>query len=186
MKAYYRAHAEEMKERARAYNAAHREELSAKSKQWWAAHREEQAIRAKAYREAHKEELGAKAKARYDAADPEKRRQYQAKYRAANRARRREEQKKWQLRKNYGMTPDDVAQMLAAQDNRCLICDDAFDLQSPASFAIDHDHATGEVRGALCQLCNKALGLLRDDPDLMRRAAEYVESRKGKRLEVVN
>jgi hypothetical protein len=42
---------------------------------------------------------------------------------------------------------------------------------------LDHDHESGELRGWLCGPCNRALGLLRDDPKLLRRAAKYVEGK---------
>lgn len=35
-------------------------------------------------------------------------------------------------------------------------------------------HGTGEIRGLLCVRCNNALGLFREDADLLRRAARYV------------
>lgn len=41
--------------------------------------------------------------------------------------------------------------------------------------SVDHDHISGHVRGLLCRNCNSAIGLLRDDPELIRRAANYVE-----------
>nr|WP_079404456.1 endonuclease VII domain-containing protein [Streptomyces sp. 3211] len=40
---------------------------------------------------------------------------------------------------------------------------------------VDHDHQTGKVRGVLCFSCNAALGQFKDRPDVMRRAAAYVE-----------
>jgi hypothetical protein len=52
---------------------------------------------------------------------------------------------------------------------------------------IDHDHACcpngnscGDcVRGLLCRPCNGALGMFREDPILLRRAADYVESARA-------
>jgi hypothetical protein len=43
----------------------------------------------------------------------------------------------------------------------------------PERFHIDHDHTTGRVRGLLCPGCNLALGHF-DDPEILRRALDYV------------
>ena len=59
--------------------------------------------------------------------------------------------------------------MRLAQGGVCAICREA-----PAVH-VDHDHATGEVRGMLCFPCNAAIGHLRDDPRVVRAAAAYLE-----------
>lgn len=43
----------------------------------------------------------------------------------------------------------------------------------------DHDHTTGEWRGVLCSRCNMAIGLLGDNPFLLRAAAAYLENPPG-------
>jgi hypothetical protein len=41
--------------------------------------------------------------------------------------------------------------------------------------AVDHCHDTGKVRRLLCHNCNRALGLFKDNSDILRKAADYVE-----------
>jgi hypothetical protein len=40
---------------------------------------------------------------------------------------------------------------------------------------IDHDHTTGEVRGLLCPTCNAGLGHFKDSPELLLKAALYLQ-----------
>jgi hypothetical protein len=44
---------------------------------------------------------------------------------------------------------------------------------------LDHCHQSGQVRGVLCRNCNVALGLMADNPERLRRAAEYLEVKHG-------
>lgn len=69
--------------------------------------------------------------------------------------------------------PEQYEEMRDAQGDCCAICQVPFD--GPGACAVDHDHATGKVRGMLCGRCNRAIGLLRDDPEIMRQAADYIE-----------
>jgi hypothetical protein len=43
----------------------------------------------------------------------------------------------------------------------------------------DHCHQSGKFRGWLCDRCNKVLGLLKDDPALLRKMARYLERNNG-------
>lgn len=41
-------------------------------------------------------------------------------------------------------------------------------------WCLDHDHETGEMRGWICQTCNKGLGLFKDNPHHMLRTIKYI------------
>jgi hypothetical protein len=47
------------------------------------------------------------------------------------------------------------------------------------AIAIDHCHKTGVIRGLLCSDCNTGIGKLKDDPKILRQAAEYLENQPG-------
>lgn len=78
----------------------------------------------------------------------------------------------------YRLDPEDHQRMWLAQGGRCPICLDAVEL------VVDHDHATGAVRGLLCSPCNQGIGFLRDEADNFRRAIEYLEVAVGVPAEV--
>lgn len=59
----------------------------------------------------------------------------------------------------------------------CEICNRPFGPGKWEGPRWDHNHRTGQFRGWLCHQCNVALGLLQDSPELLRKAANYVESR---------
>lgn len=81
------------------------------------------------------------------------------------------------LRKSYGLTEDQYIALLESQGYRCAICG-AADPGWKSDWLVDHDHATGKTRSILCTHCNRGLGAFRDDPNLLRLAAEYVEQHK--------
>lgn len=73
-------------------------------------------------------------------------------------------------------------QLLEQQNNSCAICNIAFRLSmedyseygQTQNIYIDHNHATGVVRGLLCPRCNSGIGLLGDSPLTLAKAAKYV------------
>lgn len=79
------------------------------------------------------------------------------------------------LRSKYGISADEFDETLAAQGGGCRICGRDSNPDSK-SLAVDHCHTTGRVRGILCGPCNKALGLMSDNPELLRLAADYLEN----------
>jgi len=76
------------------------------------------------------------------------------------------------LKKLYGLPAGEFDRLLAAQGGLCAICHQI--CSTGARLCVDHDHATGRIRGLLCRRCNRALGAMKDSADLFRSAAEYL------------
>ena len=76
------------------------------------------------------------------------------------------------LRRRFGITLGEYGDKLERQGGACAICGRR---AGKRALAVDHDHATGNVRGILCHYCNTALGKANDDPALLRKMAEYLE-----------
>lgn len=66
---------------------------------------------------------------------------------------------RWQLRQ-FGVS---------AEGQVCALCG------STKRLSVDHDHTSGKVRGILCSNCNTGLGLFKEQPMLLRKAAVYLE-----------
>jgi hypothetical protein len=78
----------------------------------------------------------------------------------------------------YGITDDDYRQLLIEQKGVCAICGSN---RTKKGLTIDHDHATGIIRGLLCGKCNLGLGHFDDDSSLLRKAANFLDnSQEGK------
>ena len=114
------------------------------------------------------------AKQRYRAAHPERIKERNRVYQAANADHIRAKARRWR----YGITAEEFDILVEGQGGGCAICRTPLAELRPHTVHVDHDHGRGlqAVRGILCGSCNRAIGALRDDPDLMRRAATYVES----------
>lgn len=100
-----------------------------------------------------------------------------------NRPQRDEKVAARNLQRRYRITPDQYAFQLAMQDGVCAVCrqpEPIFDRRTGdfRRLAVDHDHITGELRGLLCSLCNKGMGKLREDPAILRAAADYIEQHR--------
>jgi hypothetical protein len=92
--------------------------------------------------------------------------------------RRRETFRRNDLKRTYGIAVDDYAEMLAAQNGVCAICSEpetGILRGRLRHLAVDHDHKTGVVRELLCQKCNSMVENAREQPELLRAAAAYLE-----------
>lgn len=82
------------------------------------------------------------------------------------------------IEKYYGLTEQEWTAILESQNNVCAICN-----RKSKVWHTDHDHrccpagrhTCGKcVRGILCNRCNQAIGLLKEDKDNFKRAVEYL------------
>lgn len=84
--------------------------------------------------------------------------------------------RKWYLRSKYGLTIEEFAAMVEAVGGVCEICGQpprgGPKNQNPI-LRVDHDHKTGQVRGLLCDPCNRSIGLIGDEN--LAAAAAYIE-----------
>lgn len=80
------------------------------------------------------------------------------------------------IKKKFGITVERYDEMAKGQGGVCAIC------QKPCTsgrrLAIDHDHKTGNVRALLCGNCNNGIGKFAEEPELLRRAADYIEQHR--------
>ncbi len=89
------------------------------------------------------------------------------------------------LMRNYGLTPADWDVLWTAQNGLCPLCVTplARGRYMDDSAHVDHDHSMERpdgtcpkeaVRGLLCSVCNRMLGLAKDNPDTLLRARDWV------------
>jgi Recombination endonuclease VII len=73
--------------------------------------------------------------------------------------------------KRYGIDIETYERMMEEQNHRCKLCGRQRDKRK--RLAVDHDHATGRVRGLLCTFCNLMVGRIDADQTLASRLQEY-------------
>ena len=91
--------------------------------------------------------------------------------REENRDRRAEVGRRSYFRRKYGLSMGELDFLRIVQGDRCAICGEA----DTSGLHVDHHHDTGLIRGLLCGKCNKAIGLLREDPALFDSASSYLQ-----------
>jgi hypothetical protein len=81
----------------------------------------------------------------------------------------------------YGIPVGYYYDMLEKQDYKCLICGRRHsEGDRRTKLVIDHNHATGEIRGLLCHQCNVSLGLCGENTDVLRNMIKYLEEHNEK------
>lgn len=139
--------------------------------------------RVKEWRAANPDKVAAQHK-RYATKHPDKMAEKKARYRAANideireadrvakaRSRKIDPEGQWRRMEAFKQRRHAERVALAGRDKPdvCEICSEA------GKIVFDHDHATDGFRGWICDRCNKTLGHVKDDPELLYKLAEYLE-----------
>ncbi len=127
---------------------------SARRKAWYADSRAREIARVRAWQQANHE--------------------YYLRKQAEYRARVTRDHRSGHLKRKFDLTLDEYEGILEGQNRACAICGEP--PSERIALHVDHDHGTGEIRGLLCVRCNNALGLFRENTDVLRRAIRYVRS----------
>ena len=143
------------------YLEARKLDAKAYRKAYYETNKECELAYRKAYADANKDSINSKQKARYAANKVPKKVYYEA-----NKESIAAQKKVYHFKSNYGLTPDAYETLIA---NGCNVCG------TTENLCVDHCHATGKVRGCLCNACNLALGYMKDDPTLLRKLTDYIE-----------
>lgn len=103
----------------------------------------------------------------------------------ANKERCKEANRRWEernprgkkasrLKQDFGINLEIFDFILECQDNKCAICDKHKD-EFKRSLDVDHDHKENQVRGLLCNNCNRGLGHFFDNIKNLKQAISYLE-----------
>lgn len=90
-----------------------------------------------------------------------------------------EEQRRDNLRKLYGITPEEYDSMFERQGGLCALCGRPERRRYKdrlLRLSVDHNHQTASIRGLLCHACNTGLGAFEDSTALLSLAIEYLDA----------
>lgn len=102
----------------------------------------------------------------------EKINKYNREWQKKNRSKLHASCRRHRLKKNFGLTIDQYSQLLEKQNRKCAVCK-VFN-NSQRHFPVDHDHVTGKVRGLLCPNCNMAIGMFKENKEIIKAALDYL------------
>ena len=186
---YNKAYAEKNREYLAAYKKGyrekHKEELQAYGKEYRKKHPEKaEKVRLKYANDPEFRKKLLEKDQIYAKAHPEKARARGQKYKNSHREEVRERVREWRkanpdhyLKATYGITRKEFGILLDEQGGVCAVCKKTeWGKHGPH---VDHDHSTMAVRGILCGNCNRAVGIIQENPQTAKNMAIYIESFQG-------
>lgn len=98
-----------------------------------------------------------------------------------NRERRKEQNYATAVKRNYGLTTEQIQAKARAQEGVCMLCKRPPEVADPRrkKLCVDHNHETGKARDLLCSPCNSALGFFKENVAVLARAIEYLNRHNG-------
>ena len=83
------------------------------------------------------------------------------------------------LKKKYNITVEEYDLLFSKQNGVCAICGKPETSTKTSNLAVDHNHLTGDIRGLLCNKCNRGLGYFEDSPELLYKAIKYLKNKEN-------
>jgi len=77
------------------------------------------------------------------------------------------------IQDRYGITPEQYEKIQKQQHGLCAICGVPLTLATRP--CVDHNHATGQVRGLLCNSCNVFIAHSRESVATLHKAIRYLQ-----------
>ena len=143
------------------------------SREWKQRNKDKVAAKQKEWREKNPEKRK-EAKAAWDKANPEAKKQHNKTFKTKNPLYFIDKH----LRLTYGIGLDEYNALLTVQNHRCAGCGIASNDAPRQKLYVDHCHSTGKIRGLLCQHCNTALGMVKDNIETLSSLISYIKQQK--------
>lgn len=142
------------------------------NKRYYEKHRQKMIDKSIEYRKLHREEIKLYLK-EYRKKNLAKLKQNQKNYYHNHKEERSKIQRFHNAFQKYGITEGEYNEILKKQNGCCAVCKKP-QKDFSKSFAIDHDHKTGKIRGLLCHGCNVILGFSKEDTKILKNAIKYL------------
>lgn len=174
-KAYREKNIEKVKQSNKEYSEKNKESLKEKNKEWRARNKEK--------RQEYSREYNLKNKERrkewfndWKQKNPERLKELKKKSAEKNRLIERERK----LKKFYNMSLEEFNLLSERQNHKCTICKKDAALEKNKNLVVDHCHRTGKVRSLLCDRCNRTMGSLEENIEILESMIKYIREYETK------